>query len=81
MFDIQTQNNFEFNINGVTTEVCDIVFNVAKFDLSLTAIEYTDHLKFDLQYCTNYLKKKQSKDLQSFSKCNKGNLPIIRGLN
>ncbi|EOP94530.1 amino acid adenylation domain-containing protein [Bacillus cereus VD140] len=63
MFDIQTQNNFEFNINGVTTEVCDIDFNVAKFDLSLTAIEYTDHLKFDLQYCTKLFKKETIKRL------------------
>ncbi|MGX5439996.1 amino acid adenylation domain-containing protein [Bacillus thuringiensis] len=63
MFDIQHKDNFEFNINGITTEVCDIDFNVAKFDLSLTAIEYTDHLKFDLQYCTKLFKKETIKRL------------------
>ncbi|MCI4060980.1 condensation domain-containing protein [Bacillus cereus] len=32
-----------------------------KFVLSLTAIEYTDHLKFDFQYCTELFKKETIK--------------------
>ncbi|PEU18729.1 hypothetical protein CN526_30175, partial [Bacillus wiedmannii] len=63
MFDIQSKNDFEFNMQGITTEICDIDFNVAKFDLSLTAIEYKDHLIFDLQYCTKLFEKETIKRL------------------
>ncbi|MGG3806588.1 amino acid adenylation domain-containing protein [Metabacillus fastidiosus] len=57
MFDIQRKDNFSFNVNGITSEICDINLNIAKFDLSLTAIECSDHLIFDIQYCTRLFKK------------------------
>ncbi|MBA4538818.1 amino acid adenylation domain-containing protein, partial [Bacillus aquiflavi] len=57
MFDIQSKDSFEFNVDGITFEICDIDFKIAKFDLSLTAIVYPDYLMFDLQYCTKLFKK------------------------
>ncbi|MEK3854009.1 amino acid adenylation domain-containing protein [Cytobacillus sp. FSL H8-0458] len=63
MFDIQTYSDFSFNIDGVSTEVYDFNLNIAKFDLSLTAIEYPDHISLDLQYCTKLFKRESIKRL------------------
>ncbi|WP_415273475.1 amino acid adenylation domain-containing protein [Bacillus siamensis] len=57
MFDIQTAEDVSFNIDGISSEVYDIKLNIAKFDLSLTAIEYPDQLSFDLQYCTKLFQR------------------------
>ncbi|MBA4538661.1 amino acid adenylation domain-containing protein [Bacillus aquiflavi] len=57
MFSVQKLDDKEFDIEGLKFEPYDIDFHIAKFDLSLSAIEYIDHLKFDLEYCTKLFKK------------------------
>ncbi|WP_142316793.1 condensation domain-containing protein, partial [Bacillus wiedmannii] len=57
MFSIQNLDNPELEIEGLTIESYDINFNVSKFDLSLSAIECIDNIKFILEYCTKLFKK------------------------
>ncbi len=57
MFSIQNLDNLELNIKGLKIEPYDIDFKAAKFDLSLSAIEDTDHIEFILEYCTKLFKK------------------------
>ncbi len=64
MFSIQNLDNLELNIKGLKIEPYDIDFKAAKFDLSLSAIENTNHIEFILEYCTKLFKKKQYKELE-----------------
>ncbi|MED2945319.1 amino acid adenylation domain-containing protein [Bacillus swezeyi] len=57
MFDMQNADDFTPEAGGALFETYDFAFDVSKFDISLTAYHHGDHIKFDLQYCTNLYKK------------------------
>ncbi|WP_139487923.1 non-ribosomal peptide synthetase [Brevibacillus dissolubilis] len=57
MFDLQNQDEYEFGWSGIQAEPYHIDFQIAKFDLSLTAVDCGDQIKLDLQYATKLFAK------------------------
>ncbi|EJQ37641.1 amino acid adenylation domain-containing protein [Bacillus cereus BAG5X1-1] len=57
MLVLQNLDSFNEGIEGLKFESYDNEINVAKFDLTLSAIETDNILKFGLEYCTKLFKK------------------------
>lgn len=61
MFDLQNPDDFTCEAGGLNLETYHFPFDVAKFDISLTAFHHGDHIKLDFQYCTKLYKKETIK--------------------
>ncbi|KKB72066.1 MULTISPECIES: non-ribosomal peptide synthetase [Bacillus] len=63
MFDMQSLDDAEPQIEGLDVETCSMEFHISKFDLSLAAAETADGIAFHLEYCTRLFKKETAETL------------------
>ncbi|WP_259418057.1 non-ribosomal peptide synthetase [Bacillus toyonensis] len=57
MFVLQNLDTSSEEIKGLSFETYDSELNIANFDLTLSAVETNNIIKFDLEYCTKLFKK------------------------
>ncbi|HDX9649186.1 TPA: amino acid adenylation domain-containing protein, partial [Bacillus cereus] len=57
MFVLQNLDTSNEEIKGLSFETYDSELNIANFDLTLSAVETNNIIKFDLEYCTKLFKK------------------------
>ncbi|WP_156483870.1 non-ribosomal peptide synthetase, partial [Metabacillus fastidiosus] len=65
MFILQNLEVSDDKINGLNFEAYDTKTNIAKFDLTLSAIETNNIIKFDLEYCTALFKKETAERISN----------------
>ncbi len=57
MFTLQNTGNIKINISDLKFTQYNFEYNMSKFDITLTAIENSEGISFDIEYCTKLFKK------------------------
>lgn len=57
MFALENMDLSELEIKGLSIKPCDEVFDISKFDITLTAAEAVNGINFYLEYCTKLFKE------------------------